>query len=148
IGTQAQLRVDANAAWSLDQALEFAIEAGDADLEFCEQPLAVGDLEGLSTLRRRTGLKVAVDEGVRSAADIGKVAATQAADVVVLKPMFLGGWRPTMQAAQLARSCGLGVVVPTALDGAIGRAHATHYAAPPGLAERAPRLGTGIRVAC
>jgi o-succinylbenzoate synthase len=147
IGTQGQLRVDANASWTLDQALEFAIEAGDAGLEFCEQPLAVDDLEGLSTLRRRTGLKVAVDEGVRSAVDIGKVAAAQAADVVVLKPMFLGGWRPTMQAVQLARSCGLGVVVTTALDGAIGRAHATHYAAALGLAERAHGLATGILLA-
>jgi o-succinylbenzoate synthase len=147
IGAATQLRVDANGSWSLDQALEFAVEAGDANLEFCEQPLGAGDLEGLGTLRRRTGMKIAVDESVRSAADIGRVAAAQAADVVVLKPMFLGGWRPTLQAAQLARSCGLDVVVTTTLDGAIGRAHATHYTAALALGERAHGLATGILLA-
>ena len=143
IGKDAKLRVDANAAWTLEQALEFAVEAGDANLEFCEQPLPAANLEGLAILRRRTGLKVAVDEGVRTAADIGRVAAAQAADVVVLKPMFLGGWRPTSQAAQLAQSCGLDVIISTALDGAVGRAHATHYAAGLGLTGRAHGLATG-----
>lgn len=147
IGKQAGLRVDANAGWKLDQALEFAVEIADANLEFCEQPLAANDLEGLATLRRRTGLKVAVDEGVRTAADIGKVASAQAADVVVLKPMFLGGWRPTLQAAQLAKSCGLGVVVTTALEGAVGRGLATHYAAALGITDRAHGLATGILLA-
>ena len=147
IGPATQLRVDANGSWNLDQALEFAVEAGDANLEFCEQPLPAGDLEALGTLRRRTGMKVALDESVRSAADIGRVAAAQAADVVVLKPMFLGGWRPTMQAAQLARSCGLDVVVTTTLDGAIGRAHSTHYTAALALGERAHGLATGILLA-
>jgi o-succinylbenzoate synthase len=147
IGPDAKLRVDANGAWTLDQALEFAVEAGDANLEFCEQPLAAADLDGMATLRRRSGLKIAVDEAVRTAADIGRVASAQAADVVVLKPMFLGGWRPTKQAAELAASCGLGVVITTALEGAVGRAHATHMAAGLGLNERAQGLGTGILIA-
>ncbi len=147
IGTATRLRADANGGWNIDQALEFAVETGDAQLEFCEQPMAAGDLEGLGTLRRRTGMKIAVDESVRSAADIGRVAAAQAADVVVLKPMFLGGWRPTLQAAQLARSCGLDVVITTTLDGSIGRAHATHYTAALDLGERAHGLATGILLA-
>jgi o-succinylbenzoate synthase len=147
IGPESALRVDANCAWTLEQALEFAIEAGDANLEFCEQPLPAADLEGMATLRRRTGLKIAVDEAVRTAADIGRVAAAQAADVVVLKPMFLGGWRPTRQAAELAVSCGLSVVITTALEGSVGRAHATHFAAALGLTDRAQGLGTGVFIA-
>jgi L-Ala-D/L-Glu epimerase len=146
IGPEATLRVDANGAWNLDQALEFAIEVADADLEFCEQPLPAADLDGMAMLRRRSGLVIAVDEAVRTAADIGRVASAQAADVVVLKPMFLGGWRPTKQAAELAASCGLGVVITTALEGAVGRAHATHMAAARSLNERAHGLGTGILI--
>ncbi len=146
IGPEAKLRVDANCGWNFDQALEFAVEAVDADLEFCEQPLPAADLEGLANLRRRAGIKIAADEAVRSAADIGRVAAAQAADVVVLKPMFLGGWRPTKQAAELANSCGLSVVITTALEGAVGRAHATHFAAALKLNDRAQGLGTGILI--
>ena len=101
----------------------------------------------MANLRRRTGLKIAVDEAVRTAADIGRVAAAQAADIIVLKPMFLGGWRPTKQAAELALSCGLSVVITTALEGSIGRAHATHFAAALKLNDRAQGLGTGILIA-
>lgn len=144
IGTEAKLRVDANASWTLAQAQEFAVEAGDADLEYVEQPLIAHDLAGLAQLRRRTGLRIAVDEGVRVPGDVGRVAAAQAADVVVLKPMFLGGWRPTLQAQRLAASCGIGVVLTTAIDGAIGRAHATHYAAALGLTAHAQGLATGV----
>jgi o-succinylbenzoate synthase len=147
IGPEATLRVDANGGWTFDQALEFAIEAVDANLEFCEQPLPANDLEGLGNLRRRTGLKIAVDEAVRNAADIGRVASAQAADIVVLKPMFLGGWRPTKQAAELALNCGLSVIITTALEGSIGRAHATHYAAALKLKNYAQGLGTGILIA-
>jgi L-Ala-D/L-Glu epimerase len=147
IGPDANLRVDANGGWNYEQALEFAIETANAKLEFCEQPLAVKDLEGLANLRRRTGLKIAVDEAVRTAADIGRVAAAQAADIIVLKPMFLGGWRPTKQAAELAQSCGLSVVITTALEGSVGRAHATHFAAALKLNDRAQGLGTGVLIA-
>jgi o-succinylbenzoate synthase len=144
IGPAARLRVDANAGWTLNQALEFVVESGEANLEFCEQPLAAADFEGSATLRRRTGVKIALDEGVRTAGDIGRIAAVQAADAVILKPMFLGGWRPTFQAAQLARSCGLEVLIATVLDGAIGRAHAIHYAAALALGDRAHGLATGV----
>ena len=42
-----------------------------------------------------------------------------------------------LEAAQLAKSCGLGVVVTTALEGAVGRGLATHYAAALGITDDA-----------
>lgn len=147
IGKEARLRVDANGAWDLERAMAFAVEAADAQLEYCEQPLAPGHLEDLAALRRRSGMAVAVDEDIRCAADLGRVASAQAADVAVLKPAFLGGWRPTKQAVELARTCGIDVVVTTVFDGAVGRAHATHQTAALQLAGRAHGLATGILLA-
>jgi len=143
LGPDVRLRVDANGRWTLDQAAAFAAAVADLNLEYCEQPLPADDLAGMAQLRRRTRLPIAADESIRNATDVGRVAAAQAADVVVLKPMFLGGWRPTRQAVQVARSCGMEVVLTTALDGAIGRAHATHIAAALGLEGRAQGLATG-----
>ena len=80
---------------------------------------------------------------MRKPSDVAHIAAAQAADVIVLKPMFLGGWRPTRQSAELALSQGLEVVISTAIDGSIGRAHATHMAAALGLGRRAQGLATG-----
>ena len=73
---------------------------------------------------------------------MARVAAVQAADAIVLKPQFLGGWRATLQAAELARSLGLDVVLASAMDGAIGRANAAHMAAALKLTSRAHGLAT------
>jgi L-alanine-DL-glutamate epimerase-like enolase superfamily enzyme len=112
-------------------------------LEFVEQLLPADDLAGLAQLRKVGGALVAADEAVRQPADVARIAAAQAADLIILKPMFLGGWRPTKQAAELARSQGLELLITTALDGSIGRAHATHMASALGLNRHAQGLATG-----
>jgi o-succinylbenzoate synthase len=148
IGSGIKLRVDANASWNFAQALSFCEATQLAHVEVLEQPidhLLPKALEDLAHLRRRTGVRVAIDEGIRSAADVGRVGAAQAADVVVLKPMFLGGWRPTLQAVQLAHTCGLGVIITSSLDGCIGVAFAAHMAAACSLTEYAHGLATGER---
>lgn len=143
VGDKAAIRVDANAGWTLPEALAFLEGVNRANLEYCEQPLPPSDIQDLAQLRRRSGARIAVDESVRFPVDVGRIGAAQAADVVALKPMFLGGWRPLKQAVQLAHSCGMEVVLTTALDSCIGRAFATHYAAAFGLTQRAQGLATG-----
>lgn len=148
VGSQTRLRLDANGGWDFDQALQFCEETRLANLELVEQPinhLRPALLEELAQLRRRSGVKVAVDEGIRAAADVGRVGAAQAADAVVLKPMFLGGWRATSQAIQLARTCGLGAIITSSLDGSIGVAFAAHMAAASALNDHAHGLATGER---
>lgn len=147
IGPTPAIRVDANGAWTLERARDFLDAGREHILEYCEQPLAVEDLAGSAALRKGTGILIAIDEGVRQPSDVARIAAAQAADVIVLKPMFLGGWRPTKQAAELARSQGLEVVISTAIDGAVGRGHATHIAAALGLGRRAQGLATGSLLA-
>ncbi|MGE5223457.1 MAG: enolase C-terminal domain-like protein, partial [Omnitrophica WOR_2 bacterium] len=49
--TGARLRVDANAGWTRQQALALIPRLVEYDLEFVEQPLEKGDIEGLRWLR-------------------------------------------------------------------------------------------------
>ncbi len=142
VGPAAMLRLDANAAWTIEQTTAFAQLSQGVDLEYLEQPLAADDLAGHAQLRK-LGHRIALDESVREPGDVARIAAAQAADVVVLKPQFLGGWRATKQAAELAQSHGIGVVLTSALDGAIGRSAAAHMAAALGLRTRAHGLATG-----
>jgi o-succinylbenzoate synthase len=142
LGPGAVLRADANAAWNLGQALHFAHEIATCGLDYCEQPLPADDLAGLASLRR-AGLRIGADESVRTPADVDRVAEAGGADVVVLKPMFLGGWAPLHDAVRRAGRHRLDVVVTSSLDGAIGRAAATHYAIALGLTDRAHGLSTG-----
>ena len=129
----AQLRLDANGRWTRAQAAEVAAAAAELELSCLEQPLAPDDLEGLAELRTR-GVRVAIDEGIRSLADLEAHLAAEAIDAVVLKPAFLGGPMVTLELARRAAEAGLEVVVTHALDGEVGRLAAFHVAlAAPGL---------------
>jgi o-succinylbenzoate synthase len=135
-----RLRVDANGAWSRSEA-RLAIGAFP-DLEYVEQPLAPADLPGHAELRARA--RIAVDETLAERS-IGAIIEAGAADVVVLKPMVLGGLDRTWTAAERAREAGIDPVVTTTVDGAIARTAAVHLAAGLGI-DRACGLATAERL--
>jgi len=123
LGPTGRVRVDANAAWTLAEA-RVALEAlAPFDLEYAEQPCA--SLEDLAALRGH-GVLIAADESIRKAADPLRVALAGAADLVVLKVAPLGG---VARALEVARACGLPVVVSSALDTSVGIAAGVALAA-------------------
>ncbi|MBB2900703.1 O-succinylbenzoate synthase [Kineococcus radiotolerans] len=129
LGPRGAVRVDANAGWSVEQAFEALTVLGAFGLEYAEQPCAT--LEEMALLRRRlaaagTPVPLAADESVRKAEDPLRVAGLEAADVVVVKVAPLSG---VARALEVARSCGLPVVVSSALDTSVGLAAGTALAA-------------------
>ena len=124
LGPSGKVRVDANAAWSVDEAV-VALKALDVfDLEYAEQPVAT--LEEMAELRRRVDVRLAADESVRTAEDPLRVAGLEAADVVVLKVQPLGGVRRCLEVAE---ACGLPVVVSSAIETSVGIAAGVALAA-------------------
>jgi O-succinylbenzoate synthase len=124
-GPGGRLRVDANGGWGVDAAAAALGELAQYDLEYAEQPCAT--LGELAELRRRTGVLLAADEGVRKAADPERVAGLrEAADLVVLKAAPLSGVRAALRVAEAA---GLPAVVSSALDSSIGLAAGVALAA-------------------
>jgi o-succinylbenzoate synthase len=124
----ATLRVDANGAWDEATAREALATLAEAGLEYVEQPLPAADLDGHRRLRETTGVPVALDE---SLAEYGpdEVLRADAADVLVLKPMALGGPDRVVAAARRARDAGLAAVVTTTVDAVVARTAAVHAAA-------------------
>jgi L-alanine-DL-glutamate epimerase-like enolase superfamily enzyme len=120
------VRVDANAAWDRDAA-DRAVRALAGVVDYVEQPLGGGDVPGHAALRGR-GARIAVDESL-VAAGVDEVLGSAAADVLVLKPMALGGVDRAFDVAARARARGVDVVVTTTVDAAVARAGATHLAA-------------------
>jgi len=120
LGPAGKIRIDANGAWSVEEALRALRQLARFDLEYVEQPCAT--LDELANLRQRTarvGLNVpiAADESIRRAADPYQVANYGAADIAVLKVQPLGGVRACLQ---IAERIGLPVVVSSALETSIG----------------------------
>jgi L-Ala-D/L-Glu epimerase len=83
---------DANQGFSRQECLQFVrgISRFGGRLVLLEQPLAREDLDGLASIRRETGIPVAVDESVRSLADARQVVAQGAADYINIKIMKTG----------------------------------------------------------
>lgn len=110
------VRVDANAGWTVGQAVAAARAlTADGALQYLEQPCAT--VAELAELRRLVDVPVAADESIRRAADPLRVARAHAADVAVLKVAPLGGISPM---CAIAGQIGLPVVVSSALDSAVG----------------------------
>ncbi len=124
LGSAGRLRLDANGAWSVEAAVRAIIALGRFDLEYVEQPCAT--LEEMAALRRRVNVPLAADESVRNAADPLRVVGLAAADIVVLKSQPLGGVRAALDVAE---SCGLPVVVSSALETSVGIAAGVALAA-------------------
>lgn len=138
-----ELRADANGAWTAEEADRALERFGDLDVALVEQPLPGEDLEGHAALRGR-GVDVALDEGVIDHG-IEAVLDAEAADVVVCKPMALGGVDLAREVARRALDAGIDPVVTTTVDGAYARAAAVHLAASlPDV--RACGLATGDRL--
>lgn len=133
------VRVDANGAWTVAQAVEAARAlTATGPLEYLEQPCET--IDELAELRRRIDVPVAADESIRKSDDPLKVVRAKAADVAVLKVAPLGGVSALLA---IAEQIDIPVVVSSALDSAVGiAAGLTAAAALPEL-NHACGLGTG-----
>lgn len=118
LGPSGRVRIDANGAWSVDDA-RIAINTLDAvgNLEYVEQPCAT--VEELATLRLSIDVPIAADESIRHADDPLRVAQLEAADIAVLKVQPLGGVHACLE---IAEKLGLPVVVSSAIETSVGLA--------------------------
>jgi O-succinylbenzoate synthase len=125
MGPEGRVRIDANAAWNVDEAEHALRTLASFDLEYVEQPCA--SVDELTELRGRIGdlrIPIAADESIRRAAD--PEAAARVADVVIVKAAPLGG---IDEALRLVARLGRPAVVSSALDTSIGLAMGAHLAA-------------------
>ncbi|GAA3815196.1 o-succinylbenzoate synthase [Nocardioides panacisoli] len=126
LGPDGRVRVDANGAWPVDEAVAAIgrLDRAAGGLEYVEQPCAA--VEDLAAVRRRVGVPIAADESIRRAADPYRVRDLEAADIAVLKVQPLGGVRACLR---IAEDIGLPVVVSSALETSVGIAAGVALAA-------------------
>ena len=126
LGADGLVRIDANGAWSVDEAISRigVLERAAGGLEYVEQPVA--SVEDLTVVRRRVDVPIAADESIRRAADPYRVRDLGAADIAVLKVQPLGGVRACLR---IAEDIGLPVVVSSAVESSVGIAAGAALAA-------------------
>jgi L-Ala-D/L-Glu epimerase len=64
LGRGVDVRIDANMAWDVEQALDIISELGAFGIQCFEQPTSADDLDGLARLVRESSSTIIVDEGL------------------------------------------------------------------------------------
>ena len=127
IGPWPALRVDANGAWSVDEAVPAIRGIEEHDLEFVEQPCRT--LRELAEVRQRVSTPIAADESVGSLRDLRRAVELEACDVVNVKVAGAGGFKAARELLREAHSNGLGAFLSSTLDGPWGIAAGLQLAA-------------------
>jgi L-Ala-D/L-Glu epimerase len=127
VGTDVEFRADANGAWDFEEARRAIRAFDDLDVSIVEHPLPAGALEGHAELRGN-GVAIALDEGLLEHG-VDAICEAQAADVVSIKPMALGGLDIAQQIVAWIAELEITPLVTTTIDGVVARTGAVHLAA-------------------
>jgi O-succinylbenzoate synthase len=130
-GEDLMLQVDANAAYTLDDASHLA-QLDAFDLLLIEQPLAADDMAGHAELARRIRTPVCLDESIESAKDAVDAIATGACAIVNIKAGRVGGYLEARRVHDLCAARGVPVWCGGMLETGIGRAANLALASLPG----------------
>ena len=117
------LRVDANGAFSPENALNKLEALAKYDIHSIEQPIKAGQYESLSQICKNSPIPIALDEeliGVNDRAEKEFLLKHINPDFIVLKPTLHGGLKSTIEWIKLAQNHNIGYWITSALESSIG----------------------------
>ncbi|WPO78095.1 o-succinylbenzoate synthase [Flavobacterium sp. KACC 22761] len=120
---QIEIRVDANGAFGLNDALDKLHQLIKFQLHSIEQPIKKGQIQTMSELCKQTPFPIALDEeliGVFSIEEKEKLLQEIKPQYIILKPSFIGGFRGTKEWIDLADKYKIGWWITSALESNIG----------------------------
>ncbi|MGH7798409.1 MAG: enolase C-terminal domain-like protein [Candidatus Binatia bacterium] len=131
VGDEVELRADANAAWSAEEAVERLRQLAKFKLQAIEQPVAADDLAGLKRVRVEGGVPVMADESLVTLDQARRLIDLGACDYFNIRLSKCGGISGSLAVAKLAQQAGIKVqlgaqVGETGILSAAGRTFAAH----------------------
>ena len=122
--TDSVFRIDANAAWKAEEALEKIRAFKDLGVEFIEQPLAKDDWEGMKWLHELSPLPLFADESCVLEGDVEKC--YQHFHGINIKLTKCSGITPALRMIKRARELNMQVMVGSMNESTIGSAAIAH----------------------
>ena len=142
IGPAIHLRLDANEAWTYEQARTVLGECAPYNVEYVEQPLSRNDLEGAYRLRQTQPIPIAADEAIHDLASAQRIIAHSAADILIIKPQLAGGLRMGQRIIAEAAHYNIQAVITTTIESGVSQAASLQLAAACPTVTRACGLAT------
>ncbi len=121
--SQLMLRVDANGAFTRDNAMEKLEKLSQFNLHSIEQPVPAHEHETLAWLAEKSPIPIGLDEsliGIKHREDKFKLLQAIKPPFIILKPGLLGGLEATAEWISLANDMGIGWWITSALEANIG----------------------------
>ncbi len=123
-----KIRIDANQGFSPDSAVRFIKMIGDFDVEFIEQPVKAGDIDGLRYVRENSEIPVFADESVLTAVDALNVIQHEAVDGINIKLMKAGGITEAIRILHVAESAEIPCMIGCMLESRVSLTAGAHLA--------------------
>jgi len=123
VGPDTAIRIDANGAWGVEQAIASLRELEPLGIDCCEEPVS-GAL-AIARVAAETAIPIALDETTAEPGALDRCVC----QVACLKVARLGGITGLLEAARRARRAGYELYLASMLDGPLGIAAALHAAA-------------------
>lgn len=120
---QAELSVDANGGWNVEEAVQMCNWLASQGVRHVEQPLAAGQEEKLPYLYERSPLPIFVDESCFTSCDIPNLAGR--VHGINIKLMKSGGLTEAMRMVHTAKACGLQVMFGCYSDSSLANSAAS-----------------------
>lgn len=117
---QIMLRVDANGAFTPDEALQKLNRLVEFDIQSIEQPIPAGNWEEMKKLCKVTPLAIALDEELIGVKDKEPLLDQIQPQHIILKPTLVGGILETQEWIKLAEERNIGWWMTSALESNIG----------------------------
>jgi L-alanine-DL-glutamate epimerase-like enolase superfamily enzyme len=124
----AQILVDANQAWSLEQSLFFCQNSKDLKLELIEQPVVASDLEGLKQITEVSHIPILADEAAFTLKEVQNIVESKSADMINIKFMKCGGVSKAVEILEYAREQNVICMLGSMLEGPYSINMALHLA--------------------
>ena len=138
-----KIRIDANQAWDIPNAIQNLKDLAEFEIEYCEQPVSEHDIHALRKVREAVPIPIAADEAVRSFQKAKELIDAKACDVLILKPSLFGRIKNCISTKQWVHSNGVEVVLTTTFDTIVGRTMTAILASGLGSKKYAHGLDTG-----
>lgn len=122
--TDAVFRVDANAGWTVEEALQKIPRLAELGVEFVEQPLAKDDWAGMKHLYRHSALPLIADESCVKESDVE--ACADHFHGINIKLTKCSGITAARRMIEKARSLGMKVMVGSMNESTIGSSAIAH----------------------
>jgi L-alanine-DL-glutamate epimerase-like enolase superfamily enzyme len=123
----AKLCVDANAGWTLDEAISHLKWLEKYDIELIEQPLPRDQHAQLGEVQQRTSIPIVADESVQTLDDI-ELLGRAGVRGINLKLMKVGGLTPGLAIVRRSRELDMKIMLGCMIETSLGITAAAHLA--------------------